>query len=71
MKELRNIPAYIKALKYEIAYLTQEMETVEDSDVLYKIDVRICKMYNLIVALEKMQTASNDVEDLEKELFND
>lgn len=71
MKNLKNIPAYIKALKAEIDYLTEQMEIATDNVVMNKIDNKIYKMYNLIVALEKMQTAMNDIEDLEKELFND
>jgi hypothetical protein len=68
MKNLRNIPAYIKPLKAEIDYLTEQMEIATDNVVMNKIDNKIYKMYNLIVALEKMQTASNDVEDLQKEI---
>jgi len=71
MKNLKNIPAYIKALKAEIDYLTEQMEIATDNVVMNKIDNKIYKMYNLIVALEKMQTAMNDIEDLQKELFND
>ena len=68
MKNLKNIPAYIKALKYEIDYLTEQMESATDNVVMNKIDNKIYKMYNLLVALEKMQTAINDIEDLEKEI---
>ena len=68
MKNLRNLNQYIKALKNEIDYLTEQMEIATDNVVMNKIDYKIYKMYNLIVALEKMQTASNDVEDLQKEI---
>jgi hypothetical protein len=71
MKDLRNIPAYIKALKAEIDYLTEQMEIATDNVVMNHLDNKIYKMYNLLVALEKMQTTLNDIEDLEKELFND
>jgi 3-dehydroquinate synthase class II len=68
MKNLRNLNQYIKALKNEIDYLTEQMETATDNVVMNKIDYKIYKMYNLIVALEKMQICLNDIEDLEKEI---
>jgi 3-dehydroquinate synthase class II len=78
MKNLKNIPAvekagadYIKALKAEIDNLTEQMEEATDTVVINHLDNKIYKMYNLIVALKKMQMAFNDIEDLEKELFND
>ena len=68
MKNLRNLNQYIKALKNEIDYLTEQMEIATDNVVMNKIDNKIYKMYNLLVALEKMQTAMNDIEDLEREI---
>jgi hypothetical protein len=69
MKHLLHLNQYTKkALKYEIDYLTEQMEIATDNVVMNKIDNKIYKMYNLIVALEKMQTAMNDIEDLQKEI---
>lgn len=69
MKHLLHLNQYTKkALKYEIDYLTEQMEIATDNVVMNMIDNKIYKMYNLIVALEKMQTAMNDIEDLQKEI---
>jgi lipid II:glycine glycyltransferase (peptidoglycan interpeptide bridge formation enzyme) len=67
MKHLRNIPQYIKALKAEIDYLTDEFEKA-DNDAIPNLDKKIYKMSQLLIQLEKFKVTLDDINLLEEEL---